>query len=264
MEIVLSIAGSDPSGGAGIQQDIKVISALGGYASAVITALTVQNTMGVQSVTAVEPSVVEAQIHAVLTDLDVKAVKIGQIPNIVVARAIVKELEFLRTDGRSVPVIYDPIMMSSSGHQFMDSECVAYVAENLFPLCTLVTPNLPEAEMLAGTELTDVFTIKSAGTELVKKYGTAFLIKGGHASGSEMTDTLFTSEGGTFRFTFPKVESRNLHGTGCTLSSAIATYMAQGCSLPQSTGMAKRFVYNAITRSVNLNIGHGHGPLQVF
>ena len=163
-----------------------------------------------------------------------------------------------------MPVIYDPIMMSSSGHQFMDSECVAYVAENLFPLCTLVTPNLPEAEMLAGTELTDVFTIKSAGTELVKKYGTAFLIKGGHASGSEMTDTLFTSEGGTFRFTFQKVESRNLHGTGCTLSSAIATYMAQGCSLPQSTGMAKRFVYDAITRSVNLNIGHGHGPLQVY
>lgn len=265
MEIVLSIAGSDPSGGAGIQQDIKVISALGGYASAVITALTVQNTMGVQSVTAVDSSVVEAQIHAVLTDLDVKAVKIGQIPNIGVAKVIVSELMYLRSEaGRSVPVIYDPIMMSSSGHQFMDSECVAHVAENLFPLCTLVTPNLPEAEMLAGTELTDVFTIKSAGTELVKKYGTAFLIKGGHASGSEMTDTLFTSEGGTFRFTFQKVESRNLHGTGCTLSSAIATYMAQGCSLPQSTGMAKRFVYNAITRSVNLNIGHGHGPLQVF
>lgn len=265
MEIVLSIAGSDPSGGAGIQQDIKVISALGGYASAVITALTVQNTMGVQSVTAVDSSVVEAQIHAVLIDLDVKAVKIGQIPNIGVAKVIVSELMYLRSEaGRSVPVIYDPIMMSSSGHQFMDSECVAYVAENLFPLCTLVTPNLPEAEMLAGIGLTDVFAIKSAGTELVKKYGTAFLIKGGHASGSEMTDTLFTSEGGTFRFTFQKVESRNLHGTGCTLSSAIATYMAQGCSLPQSAGMAKRFVYDAITRSVNLNIGHGHGPLQVY
>lgn len=264
MEIVLSIAGSDPSGGAGIQQDIKVISALGGYASAVITALTVQNTMGVQSVTAVDAPVVEAQIHAVLTDLDVKAVKIGQIPNIGVAKAIVKELEFLRSEGRSVPVIYDPIMMSSSGHQFMDSECVAYVAENLFPLCTLVTPNLPEAEMLAGIGLTDVFAIKSAGTELVKKYGTAFLIKGGHASGTEMTDTLFTTEGGTFRFTFQKVESSNLHGTGCTLSSAIATNMAKGYTLQQSTGYAKRFVYDAITRSVNLQIGHGHGPLQVF
>ena len=264
MEIVLSIAGSDPSGGAGIQQDIKVISALGGYASAVITALTVQNTMGVQSVTAVDAFVVKAQIHAVLTDLDVKAVKIGQIPNIGVAKAIVKELEFLRTEVRSVPVIYDPIMMSSSGHQFMDSECIAYVAGNLFPLCTLITPNLPEAEMLADAKLTDIFTIKSAGMGLVKKYGTAFLIKGGHASGSEMTDTLFTADGGTFRFTFQKVESRNLHGTGCTLSSAIATYMAKGYTLQQSTGYAKRFVYDAITRSVNLQIGHGHGPLQVF
>lgn len=269
MEIVLSIAGSDPSGGAGIQQDIKVISALGGYASAIITALTVQNTMGVQSVTAVDASVVKAQINAVLTDLDVKAVKIGQIPNVDVAKAIVSELKAWRAQEASptgcvAPVIYDPIMMSSSGHQFMDSECVAYVAENLFPLCTLVTPNIPETEMLSASKLTDIFTIKSVGTELVKKYGTAFLIKGGHASGSEMTDTLFTYEGGTFRFTFQKVESRNLHGTGCTLSSAIATYMAQGYSLPQSAGFAKRFVYDAITRSVNLHIGHGNGPLCVF
>ncbi len=268
MEIVLSIAGSDPSGGAGIQQDIKVISALGGYASAVITALTVQNTLGVQSVTAVDASVVKAQIHAVLTDLDVKAVKIGQIPNVDVAKAIVSELTEWRAQvasatGLAVPVIYDPIMMSSSGHQFMDSKCTEYVTVNLFPLCTLITPNLPEAESLAGMKLTDIFTIKKSGLALVQKFGSAFLIKGGHASGTEMTDTLFTADGGTFRFTFQKVESGNLHGTGCTLSSAIATYMANGYTLQQAVGMAKRFVYEAITRSVNIHIGHGNGPLQV-
>ena len=244
MEIVLTIAGSDPSGGAGIQQDLKVITAHGCYGATVITALTSQNTLGVQSSMSVPPDVVASQLHAVLSDLHLSAIKIGMIPDKAVAQVIVEALKEVQ-----VPIIYDPVMISTSGYQLMSSDAINYIAEQLFPLCTLVTPNLPEAERLK---------------EQIEHPCTAFLVKGGHAQSTLMTDRLIMPDGTVSEFTTEKIASRNLHGTGCTLSSAIASNMALGNSLPKAISQAKDFITAAIRRSADISIGHGNGPLHPF
>jgi len=271
--IVLSIAGSDPSGGAGIQQDLKVATALGCYGATVITALTVQNTMGVSDVMAVPPAVVAAQLKAVVDDLDVSAVKIGMIPDAGVAQAIVETLRpYLAR--HPVAVVYDPVMVSTSGHRLMAESCIGYVCQQLFPLCTLITPNLPETEELlrrqqpaiadiADTKLLTPGDIDRAGRWLVRNYQRAFLLKGGHAENAwdEATDRLYDADGATYAYTSPRIETRNLHGTGCTLSSAIAARLAQGHRLPSAVSSAKEFVASAIRRSIHCEIGHGNGPL---
>ena len=244
MEIVLTIAGSDPSGGAGIQQDLKVITAHGCYGATVITALTSQNTLGVQSSMPVPPDVVASQLHAVLSDLHLSAIKIGMIPDKAVAQVIVEALKEVH-----VPIIYDPVMISTSGYQLMSSDAINYIAEQLFPLCTLVTPNLPEAKRIQ--------------TQL-KHPQTAFLIKGGHADSTLMTDKLIMADGTVYEFSTEKIASSNLHGTGCTLSSAIASNMALGNSLPKAISQAKDFITAAIRRSADISIGHGNGPLHPF
>ncbi len=243
MEIVLTIAGSDPSGGAGIQQDLKVITAHGCYGATVITALTSQNTRGVQSSMPVPPDVVASQLQSVLSDLHLSAVKIGMIPNKAVAQVIVEALKTV-----AVPIIYDPVMISTSGY-LMSSDAINYIAEQLFPLCTLVTPNLPEAERLK---------------EQIEHPCTAFLVKGGHAQSTQMTDRLIMPDGTVSEFTTEKIASSNLHGTGCTLSSAIASNMALGNSLPKAISQAKDFITAAIRRSADISIGHGNGPLHPF
>ena len=243
MEIVLTIAGSDPSGGAGIQQDLKTITAHGCYGATVITALTSQNTLGVQSSLPVPAEVVASQLESVLSDLQLSAIKIGMIPNKAVAEVIVEALKNV-----AVPIIYDPVMISTSGYQLMSSDTIDYIANHLFPLCTLVTPNLPEAERLK---------------EQIAHPQTAFLIKGGHADSTQMTDRLITAEGTICEFTTERIASGNLHGTGCTLSSAIASNLALGCQLPEAVGKAKEFITAAIRRSVTIRIGHGNGPLQM-
>ena len=243
MEIVLSIAGSDPSAGAGIQQDLKTITALGSYGTTVITAVTSQNTMGVQHIMPVPPEVVSSQIESVLTDLSVSAVKIGMVPNKEVAERIVQGLK--RFNCRNV--VYDPVMMSTSGTKLMSDDCLAYVVNQLLPLCTLVTPNLPEAEVMR--------------TYSIPKDGVAFLVKGGHAAGNEMTDILYLPDGTQKKYTSQKIQTSNLHGTGCTLSSAIATFLANGETLPETVRLAKDYIDRAILAGRHLGVGHGNGPL---
>lgn len=245
MEVVLTIAGSDSSAGAGIQQDLKTITAHGCYGATVITSLTSQNTLGVQASLAVPAGVVASQINAVLSDLEPAAIKIGMIPDKEVAEAIVDELKpYLQQ--HTVPVVYDPVMVSTSGFCLMHPDAIQYVTTHLFPLCTLITPNLPEAEQLGDT---------------LAPY--AYLLKGGHAEGDVMTDVLHLPDGTKIAFSSERITTQNLHGTGCTLSSAIASRLALGCDIPDAVSLAKTFVTAAIRRSVDINIGGGNGPILV-
>ncbi len=236
---------------------------MGSYGATVITALTSQNTQGVQGVMPVPPEVVASQMRSLLDDLDIRAIKIGQIPTQAVAQAVVSLLDSYLAK-HPLPVVYDPVMISTSGTPLMQSECIEYVSDALFPLCTLITPNLPEAESLTGLRLTTTETIMEAGKQLTSRYRTAFLLKGGHAETLDMTDHLFTAEGTHHSFTTPKIASKNLHGTGCTLSSAIATALAQGNSLPDSVSIAKNLVTEAIRGGSTLHIGNGNGPLWLI
>lgn len=265
MTTILSIAGSDSSAGAGIQQDLKTITAHHAYAATAITAITSQNTLGVQSVMPIPADVVQSQITSVLDDLDVQAIKIGQIPNAEVAHAIVTAItQHYHSHQVVLPIVYDPVMISTSGRRLMSADSILTIQSELFPLCTLITPNIPEAEHLLQRELMCDADIIEAGEELVNLHSTNFLIKGGHAEGNTMTDRLFTINGNTYPIHSPRILTRNLHGTGCTLSSAIACQLAQGKSLLDAIGLAKQFVYDSISRAQHLNIGHGNGPLWCF
>ncbi len=252
MEVVLTIAGSDTSAGAGIQQDLKTITALGQYGTTVITALTAQNTVGVQAVEPVSGEMVARQIRSVMDDLDVRAIKIGMIPTLEVAKAIVELLtEFTICYAVDIPhsplsIVWDPVMISTSGTRLMAEDCVAYLQEHLSPLCTLITPNLPESELF------------------IPPYKTNMLIKGGHAIGDEMTDTLILTDGTQHKFSAPRIASTNLHGTGCTLSSAIASYLASGRPLPEAVALAKDYLTRAILAGQHQHIGHGNGPLGLL
>lgn len=242
MEVVLTIAGSDSSAGAGIQQDLKTITAHGCYGATVITSITSQNTLGVHASLAVPAGVVASQIDAVLTDLKPAAIKIGMIPNKDVAEAIVEELKpYLQ---HPVPVVYDPVMVSTSGFCLMQPDAIKYITTHLFPLCTLITPNLPEAERLG---------------DCLSPY--AYLLKGGHAEGDVMTDVLHLPDGTKMEYSTERIVTRNLHGTGCTLSSAIASNLALGCNIQDAVSKAKAFITAAIRRSVDVNIGGGNGPI---
>lgn len=254
MEVVLTIAGSDTSAGAGIQQDLKTITALGQYGATVITALTAQNTVGVQAVEPVSGEMVARQIRSVMDDLVVRAIKIGMIPTLEVAKAIVEQLtssnnqiaenhSSLLTPHSSLNIVWDPVMISTSGTRLMAEECIAYLQEHLAPLCTLITPNLPESALFPPP------------------YKANMLIKGGHAAGEEMTDTLILTDGTRYTFTAQKIASTNLHGTGCTLSSAIASYLAAGRPLREAVALAKDYLTRAIQAGQHQHIGHGNGPL---
>ncbi len=246
----MTIAGSDTGAGAGIQQDLKTITNCGCYATTVITAITAQNTMGVQHVMPVDAEVVRKQIRSVLDDFDVKAVKIGMIPNAAIAEVIIEEL-ICAQQSKSLPVVVDPIMFSTSGTKLMSDDCIDVVVNRLFPLVTLVTPNLPESEYLIKNTQFSTLSV-------------SVLTKGGHADGDAMTDKLWLAdEEREIVFTSKRIESKNLHGTGCTLSSAIASYLAQGQNLETSVSMAKDYIQKAIEGGRNLNIGHGNGPLWV-
>ncbi len=251
LPVVLSIAGSDPSAGAGIQQDLKTMTNHQCYGATVITSLTTQNTQGVQSQMPVPADVVESQLRAVMDDLRVEAVKIGIIPTIDIARAIVRVLREEKAK-YVLPVIYDPVMVSSSGHSLMDEDCVRYMVEELFPLCTLVTPNIPETDVIR----------RVMGLEADMPWPCNMLIKGGHAESDMMTDRLWlVDEQREVSFSSPRIHSTNLHGTGCTLSSAIACCMAKKQSLATAVGNAKDYISQAIEQGSRLHVGHGNGPL---
>lgn len=255
MKTILTIAGSDTSAGAGIQQDIKTITSLGHYAVTVPTALTAQNTMGVTMVMPVPDKMLQAQLDAIFSDISVAAVKIGMIPNEQAAHIIVNSISQL-----DVPVVCDPVMISTSGTQLMSDGCIEYIKQKLFPLCTLVTPNIPEAQRLASA----YEDLNNIGRYLTDRHHCAFLLKGGHATGNMMRDILYERDGSSHEYCSERIDSRNLHGTGCTLSSAIATLLAIGLSLPNAIKGAKAVIDKGIAQGRNLYIGKGNGPLWLF
>lgn len=257
--VVFSIAGSDPSGGAGIQADIKTISALRGYAAAAITAVTSQNTYGVQGVYPLPPEVVQTQIASVMDDLRPVAVKIGMVYSLPLVEVIAEAIAHYHPQF----VVYDPVMISTSGRRLMTEETVQGITQLLFPRCTLITPNLDEASMLLAHPLKTPEEMELGGQQLATRYGCHVLVKGGHLSGETMCDVLCSADA-TFRFSSPKSTSHNLHGTGCTLSSAIATLLAHGHPMEQAVEEAKQYICCAIEGGKEWHIGHGNGPLCHF
>lgn len=257
---VLSIAGSDSSGGAGIQADLKTFSALGVYGATAITAITAQNTVGVHSQFAIAPEMVQSQIVAVVEDIEPAVIKIGMLANAEVATAVADALSRYST-----PIILDPVMVSSSGHRLLSVEAEEVVKRRLLPMATLITPNIPEMEALTSMPLTTLDEKLAAARHLIALGARAVLLKGGHEDGDIKTDILYreSSEGiVTSYFSAPTIATRNIHGTGCTLSSAIAAYVSRGLKLEEAVREAKNYVYEAIRAGADVSIGRGFGPVN--
>jgi len=256
--IALTIAGSDSSGGAGIQADLKTFSAFGVYGASVLTALTAQNTQGVTAVAPVAPSFIVAQMDAVLADLDVAAVKTGMLANAAIVDAVARRL---RAAPRR-PLVVDPVMVATSGDVLLAPDAVDAVKRELVPLATLLTPNLPEAARLLGASqaASDAEAIDQARALLALGCG-AVLLKGGHGGGAMAVD-IFCDAAGIARFEQPRIDTPHTHGTGCTLSAAIAALLALGVDLKEAVGRGKAFVWQALQHGRELGIGHGSGPVD--
>lgn len=258
---VLTIAGSDCSGGAGIQADIKAISALGGYATSAITAITVQNTLGVTGIHPVPASYVKAQIEAVMTDIKPSAVKIGMINDVEIVKAIAESIK----EYRPKFVVFDPVMVSTSGCKLIEDKAIEAIKKELIPLSTIITPNLSEAVVLTGDSIDDAASMTAAGNKILESGCGAVLIKGGHLEGNDMCDVLcIKGENTPYIYMASKISSKNTHGTGCTLSSSIATYLALGETLREAVRKAKDYVHKGILNGKDVCIGSGHGPLNHF
>jgi len=253
---VLVAAGSDSGGGAGIQADIKTVTALGGYAATAITALTAQNTLAVVDVHPVPAAFIALQMRVVLEDIGADAIKTGMLGDAAVIRTIAEILQTLATQ---VPVVVDPVMVAKSGHFLLAPEAVDSVKAELLPLAAVVTPNLPEATALTGIEITDPDDMRRAGEALMSLGPRAVLVKGGHLPGEEVVDVLITPQEERI-YRSPRLSSRSTHGTGCTLASAIATGLAQGFDLDHAVRRGRTYLAEAIRSAPGL--GHGHGPLN--
>lgn len=256
--IALTIAGSDSGGGAGIQADLKTFSALGAYGASVLTAITAQNTRAVTAIQTLSPALVRAQMDAVFDDLAVGAVKIGMLGDPQVIRAVAEGLR-----GRDLPVVLDPVMVAKSGDRLLAAEAIAALRADLLPLTTVLTPNLPEAaELLAEDPAADLSAREAQGRALLALGPHWVLMKGGHDRGAVCTDLLIGPH--ARRLTAPRIITRNTHGTGCTLSAAIAAGLAQGLMVPEAVTRAHRFLQGAIAASGRLRVGSGHGPVHHF
>ena len=258
--IALTIAGSDCSGGAGIQADLKSFAALGVYGASVITALTAQNTQGVTGIHKVPAEFVTAQIDAVFADLDVKAVKIGMVADLAVIDAIVAGVKKWSPH----PIVFDPVMVATSGDRLVAADAVEALRAKLIPLASLITPNLPEAAALLNEPVAESeAAIESQGRRLLALGCPAVLIKGGHGQGAESIDYLVRGEG-VIALAAPRIATQNTHGTGCSLSSAIAAGLAKGDDLETAVRHAKAWVSAAIAAADRLGVGNGHGPIHHF
>ncbi|MFP3943357.1 MAG: bifunctional hydroxymethylpyrimidine kinase/phosphomethylpyrimidine kinase [Alphaproteobacteria bacterium] len=253
---ILIVAGSDSGGGAGIQADIKTVTMLGGYAATAVTAVTVQNTKGVEGVHPIPADVVAAQMRAVLTDIGADAVKLGMLHDAEVIAAVARTLD---DEAPGVPVILDPVMVAKGGARLLDEAAETALREELLPRARLITPNVPEAEALTGLTIDSVDAMKKAGEQLKREGAGAVLVKGGHLQGDTVSDIL-VSEEGVEVFTAPRIETRHTHGTGCTLASALAVYIGGGAPLSRAVVKARAYVLEAIRRAPGL--GGGHGPLE--
>jgi len=255
---VLSIAGSDSGGGAGIQADLKTFSAIGCYGTTAITAVTCQNTLGVTDIHPIPANIVYQQIRAVLEDIKPAVVKIGMIPNADVALAIVSALKAYPP----LKIIVDPVMISSSGRALMEENTVQVLIKSLFPIATLVTPNLAEAGFLTNKTIASLAEMQVAARNMLKFKSEAVLVKGGHLSANELFDVFANQSGKEETFHSAHIESANTHGTGCTLSSAIVAYLALGFGLLTAINKAKLFVHKAIQEGADVKTGGGVGPLN--
>ena len=255
---VLTIAGSDSGGGAGIQADLKTIAALGAYGTSAITALTAQNTQGVRAIHAVPPEFLKQQLEAVFEDIEIDAVKIGMVNQIEVAYVIAEILD------RFTPkfVVFDPVMVSTSGSKLIQDETVDVLWKTLFPIADLITPNLDEAQILIGRKIDSVEKMKEAAEEMIIKGCNGVLLKGGHLIGPALFDVFAQKGKETLILETSYIESGNVHGTGCTLSSAIAAFVAKGNSLVEAVLFAKTYVSHAIEAGKNIKTGQGSGPLN--
>jgi len=249
---VLIVAGSDSGGGAGIQADIKTVTALGGYATTAITALTAQNTLGVQDVMAVPPAFVQAQMRSVLDDIGTDAVKLGMLHDAAIVEAVADALP-------DAPLVVDPVLAAKRGEPLLAAAALDALKRRLIPRATIVTPNAPEATTLTGMTIDALEDMPRAGRLLLRLGPRAVLVKGGHLAGDMVHDVLVTEEGHEI-FTSPRVETRHTHGTGCTLASAIATGLAQGLELRDAVVRARAYLLEAIQHAPGL--GGGHGPVQ--
>ena len=253
---VLTIAGSDSGGGAGIQADLKTIIALGGYGSSAITARTAQNTLGVFGVMPIPPEFIVQQIEVVLEDLGADAIKTGMLHSAPVIEAVSGALV---RHAKGIPLVIDPVMIAASGATLLQEEAVAALKDSLLPLAGLLTPNLPEAEKLCGHDIRSVEEMRAAAQELRSLGPQAVLLKGGHMEGNDLVDVLATSDG-VEAFTSTRIPTEHTHGTGCTLASAIATGLAQGLPLRDAVIRARAYLQKAIAGAPGL--GQAHGPID--
>lgn len=252
---VLVIAGSDSGGGAGIQADIKSITALGGYAATAITAVTIQNTLGVTGVHPIPLDVIAAQARAVLDDIGADAIKTGMLGDVGVVETVAAAIDH----AGKIPVVVDPVMIAKGGAPLLAEAAIGAVKTLMIPRAALLTPNAPEAAALTGLEVETTDDLRKAGEMLLSMGAKAVLMKGGHVAGERVVDVLMTSEGET-SFEGERIETRHTHGTGCTLASACATGLAQGLSLQEAVARAWNYVHEAMLRAPGF--GAGHGPLD--
>lgn len=259
--IVLTIAGSDSSGGAGIQADIKAISATGGYACSVITALTAQNTLGVTGILGVGAAFIEQQLDAVFSDLNVVSVKIGMLSDVDIIRAVAKKIK--QYDPQYLVV--DPVMVTRNGDLLLQENAIECLKSELLPLANVITPNLPEAAALLNCAIPQNEIQMNGMAEGLRLLGVhSVLLKGGYLQTDENSTDLFIGKDNISRLSSPRIKTRNTHGTGCSLSSAIASYLAQGYALIDAVTLAKQYITVALNKADQLNIGHGHGPVNHF
>ena len=257
---VLSIAGSDSGGGAGIQADIKTISALGCYAATAITAVTVQNTIGVEAVHPVPIDIIEGQIEAVLSDIGADAVKTGMLQSAEIVHTVSETLRRHKVGN----LVIDPVMVSTSGHRLLEEDAIVSLQKELIPLARVITPNIPEAEILLGGERLDAQDdLPEAARKLAQIYNVSVLLKAGHLAEDRLIDYFYDRERDELtELPSQRIRTRNTHGTGCTMSSALAALLAKGATLQEAAKGAKAFIANAILAGAAYEIGHGHGPVN--
>ncbi len=253
---VLIIAGSDSGGGAGIQGDIKTVSVLGGYAATAVTALTAQNTLGVFGIHEVPHSFIRQQMELVLSDIGADALKTGMLHS---AEVIHTVADVIAAKAKQVPLVVDPVMVAKGGTPLLQEQAVKTLTRELLPLADIITPNIPEAELLAGMSIISETHMKAAGERILSLGCKTVLMKGGHLEGKEVVDLLMEGNKVT-RFASPRIDSRHTHGTGCALASAIATGLAQGMNIKDSVARAREYVQKAIRNAPGL--GRGYGPLK--
>ena len=257
MRTALTIAGSDSGGGAGIQADLKTFAAHGVFGTSAITAITAQNTLGVSAWEAVTPSLVVAQIEAVAADMGADAVKTGMLANAAIVRAVAATLERLRLPH----LVVDPVMIAKGGDRLLEESAVEAIQEDLLPLAEVVTPNIPEAEVLSGIKIASLENMRDAGRRILALGPSVVLVKGGHLESAESIDVACTADG-IEEFRAPRISSVHTHGTGCTLASAIAAHLALGVNHLEAIARAKTYLDGAIRNAPG--IGRGHGPLNHF